>query len=113
MARACLRGLALSLFWSPFTVNMAVALAFRPDVRLWQVVGVGLPLAALGGLLSVLLFGRGEGGAVAGALRALAGFRPILLPLGVAMLAITAVASLTPLGTIQTIVLIVPPLAAA
>ena len=111
MARACLRGLALTLFWSPFTVNMAVALAFRPDVPLWQVIGAGLPLAVIGVGLSVALFGRSGG--VRGVLRALAGFGPILAPLGGAMLAVLAAASFTPLGTIQAIVLVMPVLCAA
>ena len=110
MARACLRGLALTLFWSPFTVNMAVALSFRPDVQLWQVVGAGLPLAVLGTGLSVAMFGRGAG--ARGALHALAGFRPILSPLGAAMVAVMAAAGLAPLGTIEAIVLVMPPLCA-
>ena len=111
MARAVLRGLSLSLFWSPFTVNMAVALSFRPDVQLWQVVGAGLPLAVLGGALSIAMFGRAGG--AAGVLHALAGFRPVILPLGAAMLAVMAAAGLTPLGTIEAIALVMPPLSAA
>jgi hypothetical protein len=106
VAHSVLRGLALSIPWSPFSVGMALALAHWPGVALWQVLGSGLLISLLGVLLSNLMSPRGGG--LAGTLQALKGFRPLALPLGGTMLAVVVLSSLTPFGTIQTIIIAMP-----
>lgn len=104
MAQAALRGLALAIFWSPFTVAMALASSFWPSQPLWRIMAVGIVLSVLGVALAVLF----SGGSLRRLLGALKGFRPLLVPLGGTILAVVLVASVSPFGTIQTIVLVVP-----
>ena len=104
IAQSTLRGLALTIFWSPFTVAMALALSFWPSQPLWRVMAVGIVLSMLGVALAVLL----SGGSLSRLFSALKGFRPLSLPLGGTMLAVVLAASISPFGTIQTIVLVTP-----
>ncbi|MGH6943726.1 MAG: hypothetical protein ACREH6_05850, partial [Geminicoccaceae bacterium] len=108
LARATLRGLGLVIPWSPFTVGMGFALIIRPEVHLWQAVAAGMVLACAGLALAILMFDRRGG--MGGMRRALAGFRPLIVPLLGAMLAVIAVASLTSLSTIDAVVLTMPAL---
>jgi hypothetical protein len=105
-ARTNCRGTSLVLFWSPFTVGMAFVLSAWPDLPLWHIVVAGLPLSALGLVLGVTAFG--PPGAARGVRLALAGFRPLILPLGVAVGLVTIIASTTTLGTIRTVAIIMP-----
>jgi len=104
MAQAALRGLALTIFWSPFTVAMALASSFWPSQPLWRIMAVGIVLSCLGVALAVLL----SGGSLRRLLSAMKGFKPLILPLGGTMLTVVLAASVSPFGTIQTIILVVP-----
>ncbi len=55
------RFFAAAGFWSPFFAAMAAALAFAPDARLLHLMTAGLPLAALGMLISYVGTGRKVG----------------------------------------------------
>lgn len=106
LARATLRGLGLAIHWSPFTVGMGFALAFRHDVALWQAVAAGMVLAIIGLALAIVMFDRQSGPqSLAGAVLA---FRPLLWPLLAAMLLVVVVASVAPLSTIEAVVLTMP-----
>lgn len=105
-ARTNCRGTSLVLFWSPFTVGMAFVLVAWPDIPLWQIVLTGLPLSAVGLLLGVTAFG--PPGAARGVRLAVAGFRPVMLPLGLATLLVTVIASMTTLGTLRTVAIFMP-----
>ena len=104
MAQAALRGLALTIFWSPFTVAMALATSFWPGQPLWRIMAIGLILTLLGVGVAVLM----GGGNWRALLPSLSAFRPLLLPLGGTMITVVAAASFSPFGTIQTIILVVP-----
>ena len=106
-AQAILRGLALTIAWSPFTVGMALALVHWPQLHLWQIMGVGFVAAGLGITLSILLAGRSAGG-WSGLLRALRGFRPLAIPLGGTLAIVVIATSLIPLTTIETIIIVLP-----
>tara|TARA_R110000787_G_scaffold16622_40_gene51403 strand:+ start:50054 stop:51385 length:1332 start_codon:yes stop_codon:yes gene_type:complete len=105
-ARTNCRGTSLVLYWSPFTVGMAFVLTAWPDLPLWQIVAAGFPLSAIGLLLGVTAFG--PPGAARGVKLALIGFGPLILPLGTATIIVTAIASLTTLGTIRTVAIFMP-----
>jgi len=111
LARATMRGVGLVIHWSPFTVGMGFALAFRPDVALWQAVAAGLVLALAGIALAIVVFDR-KGG-LWSLIDALLAFRPLLWPLLSAMLLVVAVASIAPLSTIEAVVLTMPALCLA
>ncbi len=106
LARATLRGMGLALHWSPFTIGMGFALALRPEVPLWQAIAAGLVLSSAGIALGVLMFDRGGG--FGGVWRALAGFRPLIVPLLGAMAIMVVAASALPVSTIEAVVLIMP-----
>ena len=106
-AQAILRGLALTIAWSPFTVGMALALAHWPELQLWQIMATGFVATALGIALSMLLAGRSGGGWL-GLLQALKGFRPLAVPLGGTLIIVVIATSLVPLTTIETIIIVLP-----
>jgi hypothetical protein len=106
---AAVRGTTLAVLWSPFFVGMAVTTAYVPHVPLWQITLTGLLMATAGLLGALWGFGR-IGPASVPAL--LAPFRPMILVLVVLGGLVIAVASLTPLGTLEAVFLIVPPLIA-
>ncbi|HCI48224.1 MAG TPA: hypothetical protein DFI00_13100 [Rhodospirillaceae bacterium] len=115
-ALSALRGMNLAPLWSPFFVAMALASAYLPSVSLIQIMPVGLITAMASLVVSILFFGgskqRGTGnqpGWVAG-VHALAPIAPGLAILG---LTVVLIAVSTPLSSLETIILIVPPLCLA
>ena len=106
LALATVRGMGLAILWSPFSLGMAFALTVRPELPLWQAMAAGLVLAASGMAVAVPMFDRGGG--VRGLARALAGFRPLALPLLGAMAVVVALASATAFSNIQAVVLGMP-----
>lgn len=48
-----IRGVSLAVLWTPFTVGMGFASNYLPEVPLWQGIGCGLVLSAIGMLLSL------------------------------------------------------------
>ncbi|MBV6633494.1 MAG: hypothetical protein KI792_10750 [Alphaproteobacteria bacterium] len=109
---AALRGMNLAPLWSPFFVAMALASSYLPDTALIQIAPVGLVIAALSLTVSITLFGRVKGfhwGWLDG-LKALVPVAGLLASLGAA---VVATSTLTPLSTLEVIVLAVPPLCMA
>lgn len=105
-AEACQRGMCLACLWSPFWVAMAISYEHLPQVPLWQVVVLGLSLNAVGLVMAQFLYTRGVG--LAGLGRALAAFLPVLPPVALAAAVVLALKAVTPLGTLQCLVLGVP-----
>jgi hypothetical protein len=105
-ALACLRGVCLALYWSPFTVGIAYIFFTFPHLPPWQVFGVGWVFAVAAISLSLLVDGRSGGWRALP--RIVPAFRPILLPLGVATLAVVAMVGLTGLSNLQATIVVMP-----
>ncbi len=105
-ALCSIRGMCLSIFWSPFTVGISFIFYLFPGVPTWQVFGLGAGIAALAVGASILIEGGGNGlAALAETVRA---FRPVLLPLVAAALAVVVVATVSGLSTLQATILVMP-----
>ncbi|MEO1089630.1 MAG: hypothetical protein AAFX81_03285 [Pseudomonadota bacterium] len=108
LVRAAMRGFALVVLWSPFTVGMGFVLTQKPDVTLAAAVLAGLPLAALG--LGAALYVDRRWAGVLAALPALMAFRSLGTPVAVAVTLVVVLASIAPLSTLQVVALALPPL---
>ncbi len=108
LVRAAMRGFALSVLWSPFTVAMVFVLTQKPAVTLAQVILAGLPLTVLALAGAVFVDRRWAG--VRAALPALVAFRSLALPIVVLVGLVVVIASLAPLSTLQIVALVLPPL---
>jgi hypothetical protein len=102
-----LRGSCLAALWSPFFVGMALVTRHLPELPLWQVAATGLGLTGLALAVTLATDGRGAADGLGAALGALA---PLLPPvLGAASL-IVAASALTGLKSLETVLLLTPPL---
>ena len=109
VAIVALRGMGLAGLWSPFWVAMAVAFQHLPDVPLWSVMALGLPLAAGG-----LVLGQAMAGAPRQGTRdALTALLPVVPPVAVAAATVVALASFAPLRPLEALLIGIPLLAAA
>lgn len=105
-ADACQRGMCLACLWSPFWLAMAISTEHLPGVPLWQIMVLGLALCALGLVVAQLMYTPGVGvGALWQALRA---FSPVLPPVALAATAVLVLTALTPLTTLQCLVVSIP-----
>lgn len=109
-AEVCQRGMCLAPLWSPFWIAMAVAYQHLPAVPLWQVMALGLPMAAAGLMLSHMMFARGVG--IAGLWRAVTTLGPIVPPVALCAAVITGLTSFTTLTTLQSVAVAIPLLCA-
>ncbi|MEE8333385.1 MAG: hypothetical protein V3R85_06015 [Alphaproteobacteria bacterium] len=100
-----MRGMALTPVWSPFVIAMAVANHYVPEVRLWQIMPLGIGLALIGFVISIGLFDRGTLGDLWRALKTLA---PIVPAVAIAALIVVGMTALTPLSTLESLVLGLP-----
>lgn len=100
-----MRGMALTPVWSPFVIAMAVANHYVPEVRLWQIMPLGIGLTLIGFVISIGLFDRGGVGDLWRALKTLA---PIVPAVAVAALIVVGMTALTPLSTLESLVLGLP-----
>jgi hypothetical protein len=102
-ASVCLRGMSLAILWTPFTVGMGFAGSHLPGVPLWQAMGCGAVLAALGLMASLR---DGAGGDALG--RTLTSVRPAVVPVLVAAALLIGANALTGLSTLKLIILGAP-----
>ena len=100
-----MRGMALTPVWSPFVIAMAVANHYVPEVRLWQIMPLGIGLTLIGFVISIGLFDRGG---VADLWRALKTLAPIVPAVAIAALIVVGLTALTPLSTLESLVLGLP-----
>ena len=106
LAECGVRGLGLSILWSPFFVASAIAGQLVPGVQVWQTVATGLSLAALGGVVAHLMFNRGLD--AASYLRALRRLGPIFLPTVLLVGTVVAVSAATRWNVLQSVVVVIP-----
>jgi hypothetical protein len=111
LARAALRGFALCVLWSPFTVAMGFVLTAKPEVELAAVVAVGLP-TTVAALVAAVFVDRGWRG-VRAALPALVAFRSLALPILALVGLVVVLAGASPLATLEVVALVLPPLCVA
>lgn len=110
-ARAAIRGFALCVLWSPFTVAMGFVLTAKPEVELAAVIAIGLPTTAMA-LIAAVFVDRGLKG-VAAALPALVAFKSLALPIVVTVGLVVVLASVSALSTLEVVAIVVPPLCVA
>ena len=110
-ARASIRGFALCVLWSPFTVAMGFVLTARPEVELAAVIAVGLPTTAAA-LVGAVFVDRGLKG-VRAALPALVAFKSLAVPIVVMVGLVVLLASVSPLSTLEVVAIVLPPLCLA
>ena len=108
VATIALRGMGLAGFWSPFWVAMALCFQHLPDVPLWSVMALGIPLAAGGLVLGQAMAGVFQGGTRA----ALAALAPVAPPVAIAAATVVALTSFTPLRPIEALLIGIPVLSA-
>lgn len=110
-ARAAVRGFALCVLWSPFTVAMGFVLTAKPEVELAAVIAVGLPTTAMA-LIAAVFVDRGLKG-VGAALPALVAFKSLALPIVVMVGLVVVLASVSALSTLEVVAIVLPPLCVA
>jgi hypothetical protein len=111
LAECGIRGLGLSMCWSPFFVASAVAGQLVPGVAAWRIVVLGLALSALGGGIAHLMFNRELD--LRSFLRALHRLGPIVAPTGLLVGAVIATSSGTGWSVLQSVIVVVPACCAA
>ncbi|MCY4488664.1 MAG: hypothetical protein OXF11_16340 [Deltaproteobacteria bacterium] len=106
--RACHRGGSLAGLWSPFWIAMALSSQYVPGVPLWQIMTLGLSMAALALTGSHLLFSRERG---LGLLwRALRSLQPIVPPVALCVVVVALLSGATVLSTLEALIAGVPAL---
>jgi len=110
-ARAAVRGFALCVLWSPFTVGMAFVLTAKPDVELASVIAVGLP-TTVAALIAAVFVDRGLAG-VRSALPALVAFRSLAWPILALVALVVVIASVSDLSTLEVVAVVLPLLCVA
>ena len=103
------RGMCLAPLWSPFWVASAFATQQIPNVPAWEIMALGLCMAAIGLVISHAMFARGVG--FPDLWNALKGFAPILPAVALCALMIAALSGLAGLGTLKALIATVPVLA--
>lgn len=105
-AEACQRGMCLACLWSPFWLAMAISTEHLPGVPLWQIMALGLCMCGLGLVVAQLIYTPDVG--MSGLWRALKAFSPVIPPVAVASAAVLGLKALTPLTTLQCLVIGIP-----
>ena len=106
MCAVALRGTGTMPFWSPFIVGMAVASQYLPTVSLWKIVTLGLSLALVGLLISIIVFDRKPG--LTAFINALTALVPIAFPIFAAALIVIGTTTLTGLSTMEALIISLP-----
>ncbi|MDA0653690.1 MAG: hypothetical protein O3C49_10495, partial [Proteobacteria bacterium] len=105
-AEACQRGMCLACLWSPFWLAMAISAEHLPDVPLWQIMALGLSLCALGLAVAQWMYTPDVG--MKALWQALRAFSPVLPPVALAAAAVLGLNAVTPLTTLQCLVVGIP-----
>ena len=103
------RGMCLAPLWSPFWIAAAFAAQQIHGVPAWQIMALGLAMAAVGLVLAHLMYARGVGLANLG--RAVLGFAPIVPSVAVCALMIAGLSSVGGLSTLKALIATIPVLA--
>ncbi len=109
-AEAAQRGLCLAPLWSPFWVAAAFTAQQIPGVPAWEIMSLGLCMAAVGLVIGLAMQGRGI---APGALwRAVRGYAPIVPAVALCALLIAALSGVAGLSTLGALIAATPILAA-
>jgi hypothetical protein len=108
-AEVCQRGMCLAPLWSPFWVAAAFAAQQIPGVPAWQIMSLGIVMAAVGLVLAHAMYARGVG--FAELARAILGFAPIVPSVALCAALIAALSSVAGLSTLQALIATIPVLA--
>jgi len=104
------RGMCLAPLWSPFWVAAAFAAQQIPDVPAWEIMSLGLVMAAIGLIVAHMMYAREVG--LADLWRAVKGFAPIVPSVAVCALMIAGLSSVAGLSTLKALIATIPVLAA-
>lgn len=103
------RGMCLAPLWSPFWVAAAFAAQQIPGVPAWEIMLLGLGMAAVGLVLAHVMFARGVG--LVDLWGAVRGFAPIVPSVAVCACIIAGLSSVAGLSTLQALIATIPLLA--
>jgi hypothetical protein len=105
-ARANICGASLAVIWSPFFVALAVVSDFLPDVPLLALMGSGVLISSVALITATKVYARDEPfWTLLQAVSALSGFA---LPIGAVTALVVAIRAVSPLSTIETMLLVLP-----
>lgn len=110
-AEVCQRGMCLAPLWSPFWVAAAFAAQQIPGVPAWQIMSLGLVMAAVGLVLAHAMYARDVG--LGDLWRAMKGFTPIVPSVALCAATIAALSSIAGLSTLKALIATIPLLALA
>ncbi len=105
------RGMCLAPLWSPFWVAAAFAAQQIPGVPAWEIMTLGIAMAAAGLVLAHLIFARGVG--LEDLWRSVLGFAPIVPSVAACAALIAVLSSAAGLSTLKALIAAVPLLALA
>jgi hypothetical protein len=106
-----MRGFALCVLWSPFTVAMAFVLTQKPQETVLSVIALGLPTTVFA-LAAAVFVDRGWPG-VRAAVPALIAFKSLALPVVIVVAIVVVLASTTTFSTLEVVALSLPLLCVA
>ena len=109
-AEVCQRGMCLAPLWSPFWVAAAFAAQQLPGVPAWEIMLLGLGMAAIGLVLAHVMYARDVG--LSDLWRAVLGFAPIVPSVAACALVIAGLSSVAGFSTLQALIATIPLLAA-
>ena len=103
------RGMCLAPLWSPFWIATAFATQQLPGVPAWEIMSLGLAMAAIGMVLAHIMYARDVG--LSDLWRALLGFTPIVPTIALCAALITGLSAVAGLSTLKALVATIPFLA--
>ena len=103
------RGMCLAPLWSPFWIASAFATQQLPGVPAWEIMSLGLAMAAVGMVLAHIMYARDVG--LSDLWRALLGFAPIVPTVALCAALITGLSAVAGLSTLKALIATIPFLA--
>lgn len=103
------RGMCLAPLWSPFWIASAFATQQLPGVPAWEIMSLGLAMAAVGMVLAHIMYARDVG--LSDLWRALLGFAPIVPTIALCAALISGLSAVAGLSTLKALVATIPFLA--
>ncbi len=103
------RGMCLAPLWSPFWIASAFATQQLPGVPAWEIMSLGLAMAAIGMVLAHIMYARDVG--LSDLWRALLGFAPIVPTVALCAALITGLSAVAGLSTLKALIATIPFLA--
>ena len=103
------RGMCLAPLWSPFWIASAFATQQLPDVPTWEIMSLGLVMAAIGMVLAHFMYARDVG--LSDLWRAILGFAPIVPTVALCAALIAGLSTVASLSTLKALIATIPFLA--